>query len=257
MNKRVMLIATFLCTLGVATALYGCLKKDMTGQKAQKKEVMSCIEGRVCIEDEETIKIGNNEKELKNGYYDVLLEKTETGFIAHINKLWKTEFNETLYEEEYVKEVAMFLISRMKSEVECQEVMSFMLEGYIESKEEKEIKVDGETAKEESEVTEKLDKETMSRKAGVYEILITVKEVGKEEKAEKSEVAEKEEVAKEKAKKDDDDEDNSAEDEDFNPYSNWVDDYGKPMPKGIGDWIASLDCKTGEIFRAARDRCKK
>lgn len=257
MNKRVMLIATFLCVLVIVAALYWCFKKDMASQKTPKKEVMSCIEGRVCIEDEETIKIGNNEKELENGYYDVLLEKTETGFIAHINKLWKTEFNETLYEEEYVKEVAMFLISRMKSEVECQEVMSFMLEGYIESKEEKEIKTDEETIKEESEVTEKLDKETMSRRADAYEILITVKEIGKEEKAGKEETKEKVENGKETEKDDDNGEDNSDEDEDFNPYSNWIDDYGKPMPKGIGDWIASLDCKTGEIFRVARDRCKK
>ena len=57
---------------------------------------VNCMDDRCCVYTNDTISIGNNEKELNNGFYDVLFEREDTGLVIHVNKLWKDVFNENL-----------------------------------------------------------------------------------------------------------------------------------------------------------------
>lgn len=94
------------------------VNKNRTINKEDIKEIVSdryikIVEGD---NDELSIKIGNNLKEIENDYYDISFHvytenETNNGndkFRVYINKLWKNMEStdmQLLYEEEYVKEI--------------------------------------------------------------------------------------------------------------------------------------------------------
>lgn len=162
MKKRVITAFTLLIIFSLVMVYVFYLDRQYT--QKDKIDTVSCIDDRVCIEEQEIIKIGNNEKELQNGYYDVLLEKNEFGFEVHVNKLWKTEFNETLLEMSYVDEVTRFLLSRVSSSVSVPEFSSYVVEGYT-------------LAKNGEEYIKELDlkQETIMFESKNYELVIEVK----------------------------------------------------------------------------------
>lgn len=162
MKKRVITIFVLLIIFLLAMVYIFSLDRQYASK--DKVDVVSCIDDRVCIEEEQIIKIGNNEKELQNGYYDVLLEKNEFGFELHVNKLWKTEFNESLLELNYVDEVTRFLLSRVSSNAAVSEISNYIIEGYTLSKNgEKYIK------------ELNLEQETIIFESKNYELVIEVK----------------------------------------------------------------------------------
>lgn len=91
---------------------------------------VNCMDDRCCVYTNDTISIGNNEKELNNGFYDVLFEREDTGLVIHVNKLWKDVFNENLYEEEYVKFVEKNILQFVGNKSDNKDT-SGLLEGYV------------------------------------------------------------------------------------------------------------------------------
>lgn len=132
MKRRVITVLTLLIIFSLVMVCAFYLDRQYT--QNDKVETVSCIDDRVCIEEQQIIKIGNNEKELQNGYYDLLLEENESGFEVYINKLWKKEYNETLSEMSYVDELTKFLLSRVSSDVSVSEFSSYIVEGYTLAK---------------------------------------------------------------------------------------------------------------------------
>lgn len=92
------------------------------------------VTDRTCITDGNQFKIGNNEKELQSGYYDILIEDDEVTLKMYINKLWKTEFNDMLYEKEYVNQVADYLVSRISCSLDKEELIEILIKGYLVAK---------------------------------------------------------------------------------------------------------------------------
>ncbi|MBR5227723.1 MAG: hypothetical protein IKV94_03705 [Clostridia bacterium] len=64
--------------------------------------VRECLDERFCKCEEDVIIIGNNEKQIQNGFYDVKIAIKNQSLTVNLNKLWYKKFNENLYEIEYV-----------------------------------------------------------------------------------------------------------------------------------------------------------
>lgn len=96
------LVIAFVLVVGMAFASLYYLN-NTSDNKINLQYINECIDGRSCIEVYNAFYVGNNEKELQNGYYDFKISNTLNGVTIVINKLWYKEFNETLYEKEYVE----------------------------------------------------------------------------------------------------------------------------------------------------------
>lgn len=95
-----------------------------------------CIENRACLDKEKELLIGNSEKELENNYYDIKVIEQNGKIYLYINKLWKTEFVEQLYEERYVNELVEYVACVVNKTYKL-DTVSFknaVVSGYIASK---------------------------------------------------------------------------------------------------------------------------
>lgn len=77
--------------------------------KVSLQYIKECPDNRVCVELFNEFYVGNNKKELKNGYYDFKVSNRQRGVTITINKLWYKEFNENLYEHEYVDNLCEYI----------------------------------------------------------------------------------------------------------------------------------------------------
>ncbi len=80
-----------------------CYLNARLDSKVKLQYIKECPDSRTCVELFNEFYIGNNEKELQNGYYDFKVSNTQNEVTIKINKLWYNKFNETLYEQEYVQ----------------------------------------------------------------------------------------------------------------------------------------------------------
>lgn len=103
-------------------------------EKINSELSIECLDERQCIYTQDTVAVGNNEKELDNGYYDVLFKKDVNTLTVNVNKLWRTTFNEKLYEDEYVMFVARNILKYINNEVASDVLEKYIIEGYFKSK---------------------------------------------------------------------------------------------------------------------------
>ena len=98
------------------------------------------ITDRCIINSGNTILIGENKKQLENGYYDIKIEienaeKKDNKVKIYINKLWK-KFNSSLYEQVYAEEVASSINKIWKVCDNTTDLKQFFINKYSESKSE-------------------------------------------------------------------------------------------------------------------------
>lgn len=88
------------------------------------------INNRKIINIEDKIFVGENEKQIENGYYDmyVYVHKNKH-LVISLNKLWK-EFDEKLYQKEYVTEIVRSIESVLEEDLSNDELFSYILSGY-------------------------------------------------------------------------------------------------------------------------------
>ncbi len=91
------------------------------------------ISNREIIISEEKIKVGENQKQIENGYYDIEIFLKDKNIVISLNKLWK-EFNEKLYQEEYILEVAKTIEEFLEIKNETIKICEFICNGYIMAK---------------------------------------------------------------------------------------------------------------------------
>lgn len=114
MIKRIIYPLFFIVILIILILLlFSCFKKDK--QEINLNYLYECIDDRACITQEQVMLIGENEKELQNGYYDFKIENVERGIKAYINKLWYRKFNENMYEQEYAKKIYEYISKVLSS----------------------------------------------------------------------------------------------------------------------------------------------
>lgn len=121
--------------------------KNTTKNTQEIQYLQECLDERICIKKNGHWLVGNNIKELENGYYDFIICNTEKGIKININKLWFKSFNEKLYEEEYVDMLCSYIskivfnsanISLDKNDLEKLKVNILM--GYAKAKDNIEYK---------------------------------------------------------------------------------------------------------------------
>lgn len=136
MKKKVvyLTILSVICMLSIGLYIKN-YKKDKASNRSVKLE---CMDTRKCIYKEDMFLVGNNEKELSNGYYDVLFETSDEGVIIYVNKLWRNVFSEKLYENEYVEFVSRCIWRYLTNEKENiqinDDIKRYIIEGYCSSK---------------------------------------------------------------------------------------------------------------------------
>lgn len=134
------LVVAVLLVLGIVFVSLYCLNKT-SDSKVSLQYIDECIYGRSCLRISNEFYVGNNEKELQNGYYDFKVSNTQNGITIVINKLWYKEFNETLYEQEYVELLCRYIskivlrVNVVFSESELNKLYKNILEAYPKAKE--------------------------------------------------------------------------------------------------------------------------
>lgn len=92
------------------------------------------INNRKIVNIEDKIYVGENEKQIENGYYDICVYIQENKYLViSLNKLWK-EFDEKLYQKEYVTEIAKSIESILDEDLNNEELFNYILSGYMIAK---------------------------------------------------------------------------------------------------------------------------
>lgn len=105
--------------------------------EANKEPICKYFKDRVGIIKGQDILIGNSQKELENGYYDICISLQDNKLNIYVVKLWKDNTGQSLYDEYYVKELARCLLDICKKEYTEDEIVkmeNYILDCYLESK---------------------------------------------------------------------------------------------------------------------------
>lgn len=95
------------------------------------------IKDRCVFKEDNYILIGENLKQLENGFYDIKFELNDKKLVVYVNKLWKN-FNENLYEEKYIDEIISTFQKIFEVEGEIGDIRECLKEEYINTKNEEE-----------------------------------------------------------------------------------------------------------------------
>lgn len=96
------------------------------------------MKDRCVLKANTSVLIGENSKQLENGFYDIKFELKSKSLIVYVNKLWKV-FNEELYEEEYINEVMIALQKIIDVSDDLNELRTCLKSEYIKTKKNEEI----------------------------------------------------------------------------------------------------------------------
>ena len=125
----------------VVIAIAMCCMKTKVEENIELRYIKECIESRICQEVNGEYFIGNNLKELENGYYDIKIINTQKGVNLAFNKLWYKQFNLNLYEQDYVNIIVRYISNMILkktfvklSEEELNVIYNDILDGYIKVK---------------------------------------------------------------------------------------------------------------------------
>ena len=128
--KKIIVISGVFLSLLLGTII---IKKDA---KEIKKETNYFtfnyldIENRVSLFNEDILYIGENKKEIENGYYDIKLLNTKEGVLVYLNKLWYEKFSSTLIDEEYLAKICKLIVNNF-SITDYKEELEYTLFNYI------------------------------------------------------------------------------------------------------------------------------
>lgn len=138
-NKRIISVFTLaIIAIALAISLY------VSGNKAaaEFELIEACFDKRSCTFKENMVLIGNNEKELGNLYYDIQIKKENQSIKFRVNKMWKTKYNELLYEQDYVQELASYIQKIIEkpfgaciNKQDMRAIQDSIIQGYINAKE--------------------------------------------------------------------------------------------------------------------------
>lgn len=92
------------------------------------------IKNRITKKLDHNLFIGETDKQIGNGYYDVKAYiQNNKCIVVCLNKLWK-EFDSSLYEENYIKEIVESIEDILAINIPQNEFYDYILTGYLEAK---------------------------------------------------------------------------------------------------------------------------
>lgn len=80
------------------------------------------IENRTRLFLNDELLVGENKKELENGYYDFKVAKSKDGLIIYLNKLWYGEYEQDYIQDEYLAKICRGLVKCLNVEDENEEI---------------------------------------------------------------------------------------------------------------------------------------
>ena len=141
-NKKTIIVAICICiVISFCFLLFTKINSNEEVQKNGKllnKEQLKVenfnINGRVSYIDNDNILIGQNIKELQNGFYDLKIVNQNEQVIIYLNKLWYEYYGEDFIQDNYLAEICRCIVNKLnKNEKQNQEKqdLEYMLFKYI------------------------------------------------------------------------------------------------------------------------------
>lgn len=153
--KTVFVLSTFAIIILILVFILNTKKPNKTINVYGKEDIVShnfniskerievaineSIKDRCNIYSDDCILVGENDKQLENGFYDIKFDleniklEDNRNLVIHINKLWKN-FNDKLYEESYIDEVVTVIEKIFGKEENTNKLKENIKEEYIKSK---------------------------------------------------------------------------------------------------------------------------
>ena len=142
-NKYILVIIiliTIFVIFGFIKAFFNTNSKstyDITNISIYRIEesISKNITSRQILKKDNMVFVGYSKKEIENGYYDLKIALDEKSIIVYINKLWK-EFNESLYEKDYVNETvnSIFDVFEINDKLQKESLANYIIQEYLISK---------------------------------------------------------------------------------------------------------------------------
>ena len=98
-----------------------------------EKYINKNVSNREIVITNGKIKVGENKKQIENGYYDIEIFLKGKNIVINLNKLWK-EFDEKLYQDEYILEVTKTIEEVLEITNKTEDIYEFIRNGYIMAK---------------------------------------------------------------------------------------------------------------------------
>ena len=138
-NNKILIIAfaAILVFVGILISIFITKKTNKTNNKdiiLDNRKVLSVnnfnIDGRTVFKLGNNIYIGNNLKELENGFYDIRLQNIDSGICVYLNKLWYENYGKDYIQDDYLARICRELCSKLNVQNNTEE-FEYMLYKYV------------------------------------------------------------------------------------------------------------------------------
>ena len=114
MNKKIYIIISITLVIFIAMLAQKECKEEYILYNIDLTSNLNCITQREVLIKDEKVFIGNNKKELENGYFDIKIEKIDKGIKLQVNKLMKNYIKDQIYDKQYLRELFNYLNNQFK-----------------------------------------------------------------------------------------------------------------------------------------------
>ena len=131
MKKTIILIFIVVFFAGVFLYLRSDKNSDDTSKENSNIQITNFeMEGRIVLKKINDILIGNNIKELENGFYDIKISNLSQGIDIYLNKLWYENYDEDYIQEEYLARICRELARQIGNASQTED-FEYVLYKYI------------------------------------------------------------------------------------------------------------------------------
>ena len=117
-NNKIAIISLVIVLIFSLIITFTLKNKTINKESSQQNQKVFSIydfsiEGRTTFRLDNNIYIGNNLKELENGFYDIKIENTDYGICMYLNKLWYESCGKDYIQDNYLAKICRELSGRL------------------------------------------------------------------------------------------------------------------------------------------------
>ena len=139
-SKRLMIISLFILLTLILLFYYFKIKHDT--QAKEIKNNVSIIDFRIperfCTKVDNTILVGENEKEIENGFFDIKIINNNKQVEIYLNKLWYKNYGTDYIQDDYLANICRKIASNLNVDTNNDELeytlYKYIKENYIKSR---------------------------------------------------------------------------------------------------------------------------
>lgn len=130
MNKKYLLIIV-LCVLFALAIIFNIKTSQKEDKNINKLKVTNFeLKERVTINQDNELVVGENEKEIENGFFDLKVINEEDEITILLNKLWYKKCNENYIEDDYLANICRKIVENLNLN-DNNEDLEYILYKYI------------------------------------------------------------------------------------------------------------------------------